>query len=73
MGIKFPASVPQRACGRQAWSVADAAAVHCGLVGRVMGGRHESPRRGSDMFMALVVLGLLVVLAAVVIPALAGR
>jgi len=38
-----------------------------------MGGRHESPRRGSDMFMALVVLGLLVVLAAVVIPALAGR
>jgi hypothetical protein len=37
-----------------------------------MGGRHESPGHGTDMFMALVVLALLVVLAAVVIPALAG-
>jgi hypothetical protein len=35
-----------------------------------MGGRHESPRQGTDMFMALVVLALVVVLAAVVIPAL---
>jgi len=38
-----------------------------------MGGRHESPRRGTDMLMALVLLALLVVLAAVLIPALAGR
>jgi hypothetical protein len=38
-----------------------------------MGGRHESPRRGTDMFMALVVLALLVILAAVIIPALVGR
>jgi hypothetical protein len=37
-----------------------------------MGGRHESPRHGTDLFMALVVVGLLVILAAVVIPALAG-
>jgi hypothetical protein len=35
-----------------------------------MGGRHESPRNGTDVFMALVVLTLLVILAAVVIPAL---
>jgi len=35
-----------------------------------MGGRHESPRHGTDMFMALVVLALLVILAAVIIPAL---
>jgi hypothetical protein len=35
-----------------------------------MGGRHESPRQGTDMFMALVVLALVVILAAVVIPAL---
>jgi hypothetical protein len=35
-----------------------------------MGGRHESPRNGTDVFMALVVLALLVILAAVVIPAL---
>jgi hypothetical protein len=35
-----------------------------------MGGRHESPRNGTDVFMALVVLALLVILAAVLIPAL---
>jgi hypothetical protein len=35
-----------------------------------MGGRHELSGRGTDMFMALVVLALLVILAAVVIPAL---
>jgi hypothetical protein len=35
-----------------------------------MGGRHESPRNGTDAFMALVVLALLVILAAVVISAL---
>jgi len=35
-----------------------------------MGGRHESPGQGTDTFMALVVLALLVILAAVVIPAL---
>jgi hypothetical protein len=37
-----------------------------------MGGRHESPRRGTDVFMALIVLALLALLAAVVIPALTG-
>jgi hypothetical protein len=45
-------------------------AVNCGLVGRAMGGRHESPEHGTDMFMALVVLALLAILAAVIIPAL---
>lgn len=35
-----------------------------------MGGRHESPRDGTDVFMALVVLALLAILAAVVISAL---
>jgi hypothetical protein len=35
-----------------------------------MGGRHETPRNGTDVFMALVVLALLVILAAVVISAL---
>jgi len=44
-----------------------------GLVGRVMGGRHESPGPGNDIFMTLVLLALLVVLAAALIPALAGR
>jgi hypothetical protein len=37
-----------------------------------MGGRHESPGHGTDMFMALIVLALLVVLAAVLIPAWTG-
>jgi hypothetical protein len=37
-----------------------------------MGGRHESPGRGTDVFMAVIVLALLVILAAVVIPAWAG-
>jgi hypothetical protein len=37
-----------------------------------MGGRHESPGRGTDMFMAVIVLASLVILAAVVIPAWAG-
>jgi hypothetical protein len=54
------------------WSSDGAAADQCGLVGRAMGGRHESPGRGTDMFMALVVLALLAILAAVVIPALTG-
>jgi hypothetical protein len=35
-----------------------------------MGRRHESPRNGTDVFMALVVLALLVILAAVLISAL---
>ena len=43
-----------------------------GLVGRAMRGRHESPERGTDMFMALVVLALLAILAAVLIAALTG-
>ena len=37
-----------------------------------MGGRHESPRHGTDTLMAVVVLGLLALLAAVIIAALAG-
>jgi hypothetical protein len=37
-----------------------------------MSGRHESPGRGTDMFMALVILALLAILAAVIIAALAG-
>ena len=37
-----------------------------------MGGRHESPKPGTDMFMAVVVAALLALLAAVVIPALLG-
>jgi hypothetical protein len=40
--------------------------------GRAMSGRHESPGRGTDMFMALVILALLAILAAVIIAALAG-
>jgi hypothetical protein len=37
-----------------------------------MRGRHESPGRDTDVFMALVVLALLAILAAVLIAALAG-
>ena len=37
-----------------------------------MRGRHESPRRDTDMFMALVLLALLAILAAVLIAALTG-
>jgi hypothetical protein len=37
---------------------------------RAMGGRHESPRSGTDVFMALVVLVLLVILAAVLVSSL---
>jgi hypothetical protein len=37
-----------------------------------MGGRHEPPRQGTDLFMAVIVLALLVSLAAVVIPAWTG-
>ena len=37
-----------------------------------MRGRHESPGHGTDMFMAMIVVALLVILAAVVIPAWAG-
>ncbi len=37
-----------------------------------MGGRHESPKPGTDMFMAVVILALLALLAAVVIPAWLG-
>ena len=43
-----------------------------GLVGRAMRGRHESPGRRTDAFMALVVLALLAILAAVLIAALTG-
>ena len=37
-----------------------------------MGGRHESPGRRTDAFMALVLLALLAILAAVLIAALTG-
>jgi hypothetical protein len=37
-----------------------------------VGGRHESPKPGTDVFMALVILALLALLAAVVIPAAPG-
>jgi len=37
-----------------------------------MRGRHESPGRETDMFMALVVLALLAILAAVLTAALTG-
>jgi hypothetical protein len=37
-----------------------------------MGGRHESPRRGTDMFMTVVVIVLLAILAAVLTAALTG-
>ncbi len=37
-----------------------------------MGGRHESPKPGTDMFMAVVILALLALLTAVVIPAWLG-
>lgn len=37
-----------------------------------VGGRHESPKPGTDVFMAVVVLALLALLAAVVIPAALG-
>ena len=37
-----------------------------------MRGRHESPGRGTDLFMALVVLALLAILAAVLTAALTG-
>ena len=38
-----------------------------------MGGRHTAPNRGTDVFMALIILALLAILAAVVIPAALGR
>ena len=38
-----------------------------------MGGRHTAPKGGTDVFIALVILALLVMLAAVVIPAALGR
>ena len=37
-----------------------------------MSGRHKSPGRDTDTFMALVVLALLAILAAVIIAALAA-
>jgi len=37
-----------------------------------MGGRHASPKPGTDLFMAVVLLALLALLAAVVIPAAVG-
>ena len=46
--------------------------VTAGLVGRAMRGRHESPGRDTDMFMALVVIALLAILAAVLTAALTG-
>jgi hypothetical protein len=36
-------------------------------------GRHESPKPGTDTFMAVAILLLLALLAAVVIPALLGE
>ena len=38
----------------------------------VVGGAHEAPRPGTDLFMAAVVLGLCLLLAAVVVPAVMG-
>ena len=46
--------------------------VIAGLVGRAMRGRHESPERSTDMFMALVILALLAILTAVLVAALTG-
>jgi hypothetical protein len=37
-----------------------------------VGGRHESPKPGTDVFMAVVLLALLALLATVVIPAVLG-
>ena len=69
--LNLPAVVPRGASGRYAWSAADAAdPLRSG--GRAMRGRHESPRRDTDMFMALVVLALLAILAAVLGAALTG-
>jgi hypothetical protein len=36
-----------------------------------MSGRHTAPKVGTDMFMAVIILALLVLLAAFVIPAVA--
>jgi hypothetical protein len=38
-----------------------------------MGGRHTAPKPGTDLFMAVIILALLVVLAAVVVPAALGH
>jgi hypothetical protein len=38
-----------------------------------MGGRHMAPKPGTDVFMALIILALLVILAAIIIPAALGR
>ncbi len=37
-----------------------------------MGGRHTAPNPGTDVFMALIILGLLAILAAIIIPAALG-
>jgi hypothetical protein len=37
-----------------------------------MGGRHESAKPGTDLFMAVVILVRMAILAAVVIPAFLG-
>jgi hypothetical protein len=37
-----------------------------------VGGRHEAPKPGTDVFMAVVVLALLALLATLVIPAALG-
>jgi hypothetical protein len=62
---------------------APAGSPHCAGTGRkdawpwragedAVGGRHEAPKPGTDVFMAVVVLALLALLAAVVIPAALG-
>jgi hypothetical protein len=38
-----------------------------------VGGRHESPKPGTDVFMAVVVLVLLALPATVVVPAVLGE
>jgi hypothetical protein len=43
--------------------------IRCSTAG--MGGRHESPK-GTDPVMGVIILALLLILAAVVLPALAG-
>jgi hypothetical protein len=37
-----------------------------------MGGRHAPPKLGTDIFMAVVVLGLLALLVAIIVPAVVG-
>jgi hypothetical protein len=65
-GHRFPAGAPACAVtGRR-----DAGPWRAGE--DAVGGRHEAPKPGTDVFMAVVVLALLALLASVVIPAALG-